>query len=144
MACPFFNQTRLGVKQSPPALSAAYLPHLFIVAMHVMTVVRDKGSLAPLSDKNLSDSCGVDAAAVAAKKSVDSGPSRTPSSLAFFFHEFRESWCATVSKRKDDEPTVVVTHACTPLHALFLGCLGIARKMVWVVECARTLCWPGG
>lgn len=57
--------------------------YLFIAAMHVMTVVRDKGSLAPLADKNLWDSSGVDAAAVAAKKSVDSGPSRTPSSLAY-------------------------------------------------------------
>ena len=60
------------------------LLHLFIVAIQVMTVVRDNGSLAPLADKNLSDSSGVDTAAVAARKSVDSGPSRTPSSLAFF------------------------------------------------------------
>lgn len=63
-----------------------YIHYLFIVVMQVMTVVRDKGSLAPLADKNLSESSGVDAAAaaVAARKSVDSGPSRTPSSLAFF------------------------------------------------------------
>lgn len=57
--------------------------YLFIVAMHVMTVVRDSGSVAPLAARNFSDTSGPDAAAVAAKKSVDRGPSRTPSSLAF-------------------------------------------------------------
>lgn len=58
--------------------------YLCIVAMHVMTVVRERGSLAPLADNKPSYSSGVDAAAAAAKKSVDSGPSRTPSSLAYF------------------------------------------------------------
>lgn len=66
-----------------PVVECDFSSHLLIVAMQVMTVVRDRGSLAPLTDRNLSASSGAEAAAVAAKKSVDSGPSRTPSSLAF-------------------------------------------------------------
>lgn len=51
--------------------------HLFIVAVHVTTVMWDRGSLAPLLDRKVSGSS-------APKKSIDSGPSRSPSSLALF------------------------------------------------------------